>query len=516
MCEHVKEEETKFEGKHDLQMGGGGLIEMILSTMEQISEAVKSAVKENSHNEESPMDLIEDSDLDDSDPVVQEFFNDGGCKGVLKIIRLNKPEVALEKLSEISVKLQKVRMANRRLILRQIFAAAQIARGIDNEAVNLERVAHKMTSHSKGFYQAESIMAIDSLVADTYNQSEKRVLASARDLILSGEFEKGALKLKEIYASALPQSQNIRTAYTTLRTQGGEPYLLCPKGIHVMGHAVPMEVSKCRENCIDSKVDESGAVSCQYQSWLKHADTHEKAMARLEVHRHPDNAENALAYDEGSRGLPYKLSDLPVEKRFEDSNQGSNKVRDKKVSDESIEARLEKAKSGQPGQRPGHSSSISDMNIKASSFNNKRHAIAQNVGIKSMEQQLRSESSAEPANITIEKQLETTNGYNGHRGEMEQSYAHQLANQESNSESITEQLLDQEEIGGVRVTERLASDVAEINPESKDTLGSQISEDHTNEQLDDFTIEELLADERRGLSEDEIDMLLEQLLEETR
>lgn len=67
----------------------------------------------------------------------------------------------------------------------------------------------------------------------------------------------------------LTPTENRRVAYTSLSTQNNEPYLLCPKGNFQGKGAVPMEISKCRDNCIDSRVGKDGSVSCAYQDWLK-------------------------------------------------------------------------------------------------------------------------------------------------------------------------------------------------------------------------------------------------------
>jgi hypothetical protein len=538
MSDKKEKKEKQSEGIENALLGGSGLMQAILETMEQIVEAIKSGEKVS--KEETPMDIIQDEDLNDNDPVVQEFLNDGGCQGVVRIMRFVAPEEAVEKLASVVDRLQAVRQAHRRTLLRQIFAAVQTARGIDNEAVRLERLAHRMESASRGFYQAEAVVAIDQLLSDTPDVNERRTLLAARNGILEGEdasLDAAAFRLRSLFASTLPKEQSIRVAYTTLRTQDGEPYLLCPKGKHVMGYPVPMEVSKCRENCIDSRMAADGSVSCQYQTWLKSADSHDKAMARLDVHRHPDNEFNLLTLAEGERAKPWTEGEIPLEKRFEDSTQGVNKLRDKAPADASLEAQLDKAKAGKPGHRSDTATPLGEINAKVAKFNFQRRVTAQTAADKTLEEQMPKghtdatkvleEQIRAQANNSVhemhetprEQQLDVTTSLNGHRGEMEESYAHQLAAEGKPAESVSETLNDQEEMGGVRVTEKLsptASKVVELDAESDESLGAQIEEKHSEEAYGDEAIEAMLEDERVGLSEDEIDMLLEELLEKSR
>ena len=524
------------------EIGGAGLIQAIMETIEHISDMLKSDTKDGKALDlESPMDLLEDKDLNDSDPVVKDFLDEGGCKGVVKIMRFVTPEEgeeALEKLSALAYRLNSLRTASRNTLLRKIFAAIQTARGVDNDAVKFERIASKMNSGSRGYFQAEAVSALDYLLSDTLNTQERKILVAAREGVLEGKSETmdaAAFRLRTLFASTLPAENNIRVAYTTLRTQFGEPYLLCPKGKDTFGHAVPMEASKCRENCIDSRVAADGSVSCQYQAWLKSADSHVKAMARLDVHRHPDNALNLLTLAEGVRARPLTETDLPREKQFEESKQGANKERDKKPSDVSIESQLEKAKSGKPGYRSNEAEPLGEINSKVASFNFKRTLTAQTANDKTLEEQLpkgvtrnevlekqlrdTADNAENEMHETVrEQQLQETTSLNGHRGEMETSYAEQLNVTRSEMDSVPKALNEQTEINGVRVTEELNKTAAKVDfldADSEDTLGTQLEAKH-EEGLGDENIELLLEDERVGLNEDEIDMLLEELLEKER
>ena len=531
-----------LEKAKESKIGGAGLIQAIVETIENINEMLNADDKDLKVLDlDSPMSLLEDEDLNDSDPVVKDFINDGGCKGVVKIMRFVKPEdgtEVIEKLSSLVYRLNSIRTANRNNLLRQIFAAIQTARGVDNDAVRFERIASKMPTGSRGYFQAEAVSAIDYLLSDTLNAQEKRTLLAAKNGTLEGTNETmdaAAFRLRSIFASTVPEDKSVRVAYTTLRTQFGEPYLLCPKGKYTLGHAVPMETSKCRENCIDSRVASDGSVSCQYQAWLKSADTHEKAMARLDVQRHPDNELNLLNIAEGKRARPMTETDVPLEKLFEDSKQGANKERDKKPADVNIETQLDKAKAGKPGYRNDNGVALSEINSKLASYNFKKNVVAQNASDKTLEEQMpkgvvrddvlekqlrdTADNAENEKHETVrEQQLVETTSLNGHRGEMETSYAEQLNVDRAVGDSVTESLNNQEEIDGVRVTEELnrtAAKVDKLDSESDDTLGTQLEAKH-DDVVGDENIELLLEDERVGLNEDEIDMLLEELLERER
>lgn len=66
-----------------------------------------------------------------------------------------------------------------------------------------------------------------------------------------------------------------------------------------------------------------------------------------------------------------------------------------------------------------------------------------------------------------------------------------------------------------RTLSKNAAKYNKIDPDSEDTFGEQLSAGH-NPAKEDATLEEMLKDERVGLTEDELDMLLEEWLEQSR
>jgi len=307
----------------DKLIGGNGILSMLNDVMGNISKAPKM---------ETPFHLLNDHDFDHTDPIVDKFMNMGGPKHVVKIFKIDSPDDISEAMHHLASTLQETRLALVRKELRNIFASLQSALDIDNEAVKLERTASKMKTSSRGFHQGESLCSVESLMKIA-NQKEMVALDDVEKMISAGGYvflSRAAEIVKNMYES-YSTPRNTRVAYTTLATQDGEPYLMCPKGIYINGQAVPMEVSKCRHNCIDSKVTKDGSVSCNYQAWIKQSfQTHDVVMGRLDTTRHADNEANLLNIEEGKR----KRHDDEVgyERLFEESDLEAAKLRKKDVN----------------------------------------------------------------------------------------------------------------------------------------------------------------------------------------
>ena len=253
-------------------------------------------------------------------------------------------------MHHLSNTLQETRLALVRKELRNIFASLQSSLDINNEAVKLERTASKMKTASRGFHQGESLCGVESLLKIA-NNKEYNALVDVEKMISAGGYvflSRASEIVKNMYES-YSTPRNTRVAYTTLATQDGEPYLMCPKGIYINGQAVPMEVSKCRDNCIDSRKEKDGSVSCNYQAWIKQSfQTHDVVMGRLDTTRHPDNEANLLNIEEGKR----KRHDDEVgyERLFEESKLDAAKLRNKEVNQtDSMEKQLSDLKAVQYG-----------------------------------------------------------------------------------------------------------------------------------------------------------------------
>jgi hypothetical protein len=394
-------------------IGGGGLIALIEELMgglyKTLPETLPKALPEDASpcGMGTPLNDLDDSDFDSEDETVETFKNDGGVKSIIRITKISDKAEAVLRLSELSSRLRNVRSASRLRDLRQAFASIEAAR------------------QGKGAqHQIEAVELLDKLAKDAGSDKERISLANARKAVLIGtgrDFEAAGFRVRTSFASLIP-TNNVKLAYTSLSTQDGEPNLLCPKAVKQLGYAVPMEVSKCRQNCIDSRVSKDGRVACAYAEWLKTADTHQAAMGRLEMHRGEDNEFNLLTLAENQRSKPLTKDERTYEERFKEELDNFGKEPD----DRSIEQRLHEA----------------------------------------------------------------TKAELGHHGEPDEK--DRLASKNARR----------------TVAER-------IDAESDESAAAQVNKAHVGE-IDDETMEEMLADERVGLAEDDLDKVLDAFLKSQR
>jgi hypothetical protein len=354
----------------------------------------------------------------------------GGPQHIMKIVALPKQE-AHHHLHEALNTLNNIRLAEERNTLRYAYMAIQNFINKNNEAAKMERVAYKNNSQSSGYWQIEAIEAIDKLNKFASNNKISK-LNSARNIVLSGNKDK-SIKVANFmhnWYSEITPKENRRVAYTTLSTQANEPYLLCPKG-KFQGYKapVPMEVSKCRENCIDSRVDKDGQVTCAYQDWLKVAfQSHDEVMARLDVHKHPDNEANALELKEGERSKKLTEGEIGFEARFDNSDRGANKIRGKQNVDDSMEKQLSDAKQSSYGHQQGEKPVMRPKQAQSDSLKTIDSQLPrkEQKGNEYLEALLRKLNGKESVtDEAMEEQLDSDGLYT-HRGEMEKSYANQL------------------------------------------------------------------------------------------
>lgn len=246
----------------------------------------------------NPISVLTNDDLDFNDPIITHFIEKyDGC-------HCCKAQTAPSKevLAEIYNDLTSISNRLKAKDYRSLFSSIQNALNVKNEAVVFERIANKYEPVSSGVAQIEALSKTKTLIKSASTLKENDTLKYIYDLILSGEdaaMKVAAGKARELYASVLPQ-ENVKLAMTSLTTQQGEPYQMCPKMIYQLGHAVAMEVSKCRDNCIDVKVAKDGSIGCAYADWVKRMDNHNKAMNRLEVHIQMDE-DNRLELKDGER-----------------------------------------------------------------------------------------------------------------------------------------------------------------------------------------------------------------------
>lgn len=406
-------------------IGGIGLANILHDTIGMLSKGMSASPFA---PESSPLSVLRKSDFDLNDPMVSNFFNNGLMDKVVKIIKL-PDENAHSKMIECANEFDNFRKSCLRSSLRQAFNALQNASNNNNDAVKMERVASKLENKSTGMWQLEALENIDQCFKFA-SSNEYDFIKTARDLALEGQkdyLETASDMIKSIFEDLTPKP-NTRVAYTTLGTQDNEPYLLCPKGNFQGKHAVPMEVSKCRENCIDSRVDKDGTVSCAYESWLKQVfEPQNKVLGRLDVHSPNDDEKiHKLNLAEGERAHKLTDGEFGTEFRLTHSDQGVNKYRNsEKNYEDSIEKQLSSKKASEwghvqddePKKAPRQAQSDGTKTI-----NNQLESVRKNqTGDKFLEALLAKMNGTYNTEETIEENL-IEDGLTAHRGENEESF----------------------------------------------------------------------------------------------
>jgi hypothetical protein len=404
-------------------VGGTGLLSMLQDTIAGLGDGDSMPMS-------SPFHVLDMNDFGD-DPVISAFKNMGGPENIVKIVALPEKE-AHQHLHHAFNKLNNIKLAEERNTLRYAYMALQNFLNKNNEAAKLERVAYKSSDKSAGYWQIEAINTLDKLKKFASTSLRISKIESARNVVLSGnklQTTKVSNYLHNWYSEITPK-ENRRVAYTTLSTQANEPYLLCPKG-KFQGYKapIPMEISKCRENCIDSRVDKEGHVTCAYQDWLKVAfQSHDEVMARLDVHKHPDNEANALELKEGERSKKLTEGEIGFEARFDNSDRGANKIRGKQNVDDSREKQLSDAKQSSYGHQQGDKPVMRPKQAQTDTNKTIDSQLPRKdqKGTDYLEMLLRRLNDKESVTDEVrENQLDSDELYN-HRGEMEESYADQL------------------------------------------------------------------------------------------
>ena len=396
------------------KIGGMGLLQMLQETLSNVGDGERIP-----HS--SPFHVLNADDFGD-DPITNSFKSMGGPE-IIVALPASKVHSAYKTLNNI-------KLAQQRNLLRYAYVSLQSFLNKESSAVKFERVAYKKEDKSTGYWQIESVNSLDNLYRFADNVISKSFLDKARSLVLSGNKEaisEVANKVKQAFSSITP-SEMKRVAYTTLSTQDNEPYLLCPKGKLQGKGPVPMEISKCRENCIDSRIGKDGTVTCAYADWMKTAfQSHDQVMGKLDVHRHPDNEANLLNLAEGERSKKLTEGEVGFEARFENSDRGANKVRGKHNESDSREKQLSETKESSYGHQQGSKPVLRPKQAQSDSMKTIDSQLPreEQSGSEYLEALLRKLNNVESdTEATREEQLE--DGLYSRKGEMEKSYAEQL------------------------------------------------------------------------------------------
>ncbi len=134
-----------------------------------------------------------------------------------------------------------------------------------------------------------------------------------------GFFRSAAERIKAAYRAMVDGGMS-RSAYYEVRkapAEETEDYNPCPK-FRSSGVEVPVEMSFCRDYCIEGKQQPDGKVECKFSKWLeKVADSHQKAMSRLDEQKNPVNDHMQLRLPDGQKEHPRRAVDTHIEVKFE-------------------------------------------------------------------------------------------------------------------------------------------------------------------------------------------------------
>ena len=481
-------EKSKKSKMHSPSLNGVSITRIFEDIIEELQQ------NKGRFNPKEMLSYVDEDNLCD-DGVTQEFRKDGGPEEVIHIISL-PGNMAFPTLASRLRKYKTILASDLRNNYRFSYMALQNFLDKNNDAAKLERVASKNDDKSAGYWQIKSLESLDKL-SSLVDNIERITIANLRSNILSGD-RKELLYAKDYVKAcyeALTPKETRRLAYTSLSTQDNEPYLMCPKGKYVFGKPVAMEVSKCRFNCIDSRVAEDGSVTCAYQDWLKVAFiSHDETFARLDVHRSSDNDTN-INLSEGQRSKDVTDADNTYEMMFDKSTQGANSMRDKSNYDDSIQSQLSSMKPSQYG----HTEEKKSRNTKTSQTDHNKVIDQQlprtnSTSVLTLEELLRNINNTESDTDTVTEELLQNADMMGHRGEMEVSYAHQLADNDSDYKHISSEINDKAEDGDdMTVSQHLNKTAKKVEKDL--SFDSHLEDSRTNSESDlDKTIEQLLSD----------------------
>jgi hypothetical protein len=480
-----KKEHKAPEHMHEDKIDGVKLLEMLKSVLPALVNHIDSHDHDDEESNEKaaipfmPFAELAKDDFVKDDPMVNKFDKDmGGCDGMVKIIRLN-PVMAAEKIATTIDNMNQIKTASKLINIRKAFETVK-----------------DFSFENSGAKQLRALEYLDKLQQLSESDSERYAYTKAKRAVLSGNVEQidaAAYRLQSVFASEV-KHPNVRVAfYENPRQQDEEPYQLCPKARHQIGHAVPMPVSSCRDNCIDSRVTKDGKVSCAYQDWLERAaDNHINVINRLDEVHPEDNAKNRLNLKDGERFNPASLAidTMTFEQRMADK---LKKIKDSKKSkqiDKNIEAKLD-----DKSVLTGHQGLVGEGNMEDRL---RKPVIASKAGIDPDEEiSFGAQLEAKRQKLYVEEPIQTR---------LDEVAEPNLGRHGEPTDEDRSQNMN------IKKAWNLSKNTS-VSPESDDNLGVQITTRHETDEDNDSTLEELLADAEHYYDDDEMEALVSTLEE---
>jgi hypothetical protein len=480
-----KKERNAPEPNHDHKIDGAELLELLKKVLPTLLQHVHTHDHESAEsNEEAalpfmPLTELKKPDFAPNDPMISQFNDDmDGCDGMVRVIRMS-PLKAAEKLAETMNKMESIRTASKLIKVRQAFETIK-----------------DFSFENSGAKQLKAVKFLNELETLAVSPNEKYAFNKAKRAVLAGDAESvdaAAFRLQKVFASEVSHP-NVRLAYLeNQRDADGEPYQLCPKARHQVGHAIPMPVSSCRDNCIDSRVTKDGKVSCAYKDWLeKAADNHINVINRLDEVHPEDNATNRLNLRDGERFNADKLAidSMTFEQRMSEKLKTIKDSKKSKPSDKNIESKLE-----DKTNLLGHQGLVGEGNMENRL---RKGVIASKAGVDADDlTSFGAQLEAKRAKLYVDEPVETR---------LDEASEPNLGRHDEEKPQRMQDLFMEKKAWNL-------SKKTKVDSESEDNYGAQINTRHETDEDDDSTIEELLADAEHYYDDDEMEALLSTLEE---
>ena len=439
---------------------------------------------------------LHESEYDRGDVIVDMFFKSveaSGNKDNVKTAFVNMDSTNPDLADKIIDNLEKSLELESILSLRYSYHNLVKSSVAENDAIILEDLNSNIEDLTPVQHRLEAAKGLEKYAS--LNPDQTAFVQDLESLILEGSKESvqsASNLIKTVFSSKVPQS-NVRLAYTSLSTQPGEPYQMCPKAQKQIGWAIPMELSKCRDNCIDSRKTKDGKVSCAYQDWLRVvADNQESVMERLNAARIQDN-EGIKTLNEITRPGPAD-DEKPREQMLEESDMVKEQKKYYKQEDV-LENSIEKSLESRDLNTKQSSSGETRITTAASKINNKEVTSMSNKF--NLQQHITGNS--------INDKLDQ------YRAFFEASFEHESPSQ------LTNRPFDNSKYEKATSMEALIEEKRTGSPEAETVLNEQLSKvQKDNAKVTTTTQEETLNQRRKNEPLDEFMKTLEEKLEARR
>ena len=304
---------------------------------------------------------LDDEDLDSADKahgkmVIMHGKKSGDEPMKVKVIKKNISPIDLDE-DEESIKKISRKVSDRLSAIREFSKNVRTA-SVDVNSVITDRleyinllkdgfdIAHRFAD-ARG--DVDSVMVSDLIACINPGEYRKSIPSSVRKIVsevisdlamyseTEGFFRSAAERIKLAYRGIVDGKEGMsRIAYYEVRnapSEEAEGYNPCPK-FKSSGVEVPVEWNFCRDYCVEGKQQEDGSVECKFSSWLeKVADSHEKAMNRLNEQKNPVNEHMRLRIPDGQKENPKREIDTHIEVKFEKEGKHGRKWDDAKPKD---------------------------------------------------------------------------------------------------------------------------------------------------------------------------------------